>query len=69
MKKAVSYVWSVCAFEWPVKHPIVYHCLQSIFNIAIITASWFSTIYTTFTNFSMKYHLMCKVYTDVDGIK
>ena len=26
-------------------------------------------IYTTFTNFSMKYHMMCKVYTDVGGIK
>ena len=26
-------------------------------------------VYTTFTNFSMKYHLMCKVYTDVGGIK
>ena len=26
-------------------------------------------IYTTFTNFSMDYHLMCKVYTDVGGIK
>ena len=26
-------------------------------------------IYTTLTNFSMKYHLMCKVYTDVGGIK
>ena len=26
-------------------------------------------IYTTFTNFSMKYYLMCKVYTDVGGIK
>ena len=25
--------------------------------------------YTTFTNFSMKYHLMCKVYTEVSGIK
>ena len=25
--------------------------------------------YTTFTNFSIKYHLMCKVYTDVGGIK
>ena len=25
--------------------------------------------YTTFTNFSMKYHLMCKVFTDVGGIK
>ena len=29
----------------------------------------FRLIYTTFTNFSMKYHLMCKVYTDVGGIK
>ena len=28
-----------------------------------------SLLYTTFTNFSMKYHLMCKVYTDVGGIK
>ena len=26
-------------------------------------------IYTTLTNFSTKYHLMCKVYTDVGGIK
>ena len=25
--------------------------------------------YTTFTNFSTKYHLICKVYTDVGGIK
>ena len=25
--------------------------------------------YITFTNFSMEYHLMCKVYTDEDGIK
>ena len=28
-----------------------------------------TSLYTTFTNFSMKYHLMCKVYTDVGGIK
>ena len=26
-------------------------------------------VYTTFINFSMEYHLMCKVYTDVGGIK
>ena len=26
-------------------------------------------IYTTLTNFTMKYHMMCKVYTDVGGIK
>ena len=26
-------------------------------------------VYTIFTNFSMKYYLMCKVYTDVGGIK
>ena len=25
--------------------------------------------YTTFADFSMKYHLMCKVYTDIGGIK
>ena len=25
--------------------------------------------YTTLTNFSMKYLIMCKVYTDVGGIK
>ena len=25
--------------------------------------------YTTFTNLSMEYHLMCKVYTDVGGIR
>ena len=28
-----------------------------------------ASYYTTFTNFSMIYHLMCKVYTDVGGIK
>ena len=27
------------------------------------------SIYTTFTNLSMQYHLICKVYTDVGGIK
>ena len=26
-------------------------------------------LYTTFSNFSMKYLMMCKVYTDVGGIK
>ena len=26
-------------------------------------------LYTTFTNYNMKYLVMCKVYTDVDGIK
>ena len=28
-----------------------------------------SRLYTTFTNFSMKYLVMCKVCTDVGGIK
>ena len=26
-------------------------------------------LYYSFTNFSMRYHFMCKVYTDVGGIK
>ena len=31
---------------------------------------WFdNVIYTTLTNFSMKYLVMCKVYTDVGGMK
>ena len=31
---------------------------------------WFDyAIYTTLTNFSTKYLVMCKVYTDVGGIK
>ena len=29
----------------------------------------FKTLYTTFTNFSMKYLVMCMVYTDDGGIK
>ena len=29
----------------------------------------FAYIYTTFTNFSMKYLVMCMVYTDDGGIK
>ena len=28
-----------------------------------------NSFYTTFTNLSMKYLVMCKVYTDVGGIK
>ena len=28
-----------------------------------------SRYYTTFTNFSMTYLVMCKVYTDVGGIR
>ena len=28
-----------------------------------------STVYTTFTNFSVKYLVMCKVNTDIGGIK
>ena len=40
-----------------------------IFNYLYITFPQIFINYTTFTNFSMKYHLMCKVYTDVGGIK
>ena len=29
----------------------------------------YNYFYTTFTNFSMKYLVMCKVYTDVSGIE
>ena len=29
----------------------------------------YSTLYTTFTNFSMNYLVMGKVYTDIGGIK
>ena len=29
----------------------------------------FMEVYTTLTNFSIKYLMMCKVYTDVAGIK
>ena len=28
-----------------------------------------AVVYTTFTNFSTKYVVMCKVFTDVGGIK
>ena len=39
-------------------------------NILRWAKCWLHTkIYTTFTNFSMKYLVMCKVYTDVGGIK
>ena len=31
--------------------------------------SWAKVFYTTFTNFSMKYLVMCNVYTDDGGIK
>ena len=38
----------------------------SEFIYRLFKRSW---IYTTFTNFSMRYLMMCKVYTDVGGIK
>ena len=40
------------------------------FNITMVNHddSIAMIIYTTFTNFSMKYSMMCKVYTDVGGI-
>ena len=31
--------------------------------------TWDPVIYTTLTHFSTKYIVMCKVYTDVGGIK
>ena len=31
--------------------------------------SCYNSFYTTFTNFSMKYLVMCKVYTNIGGIK
>ena len=36
------------------------------FNISLIIAILYNT---TLTNFSTKYLVMCKVYTDVGGIK
>ena len=38
-------------------------------SLVSISLTLYSLIYTTFTNFSMKYLVMCKVYTDVGGIK
>ena len=38
-------------------------------NIYTMPPSTDDCIYTTFANFSMKYHLMFKIYTDVGGIK
>ena len=38
------------------------HCDKSI-------RSWFMRTYTTLTNFSTVYLVMCKVYIDVGGIK
>ena len=37
-------------------------------HVKIVNRSYIYT-YTTFTNFSMKYLVICKVYTDVGGIK
>ena len=34
-----------------------------------LTRNFATHIYTTFTNFSTKYRVMCTVYTDVGGIK
>ena len=51
----------------PVYILIVYQKrLSQKLDIPYRKSNW---IYTTFTNFSMKYHLMCKVFTDVGGIK
>ena len=48
-------------------------CVPVLFcnvNLHIVPLAYDNRVnYTTFTNFSMKYHLMCNVYTDVGGIK
>ena len=46
-------------------------CAVSCYFIVVFPGHihWVIPVYTTFTNFSMKFHLMCKVYTDVDDIK
>ena len=41
----------------------------TIWQIIYMITKFVSWTYTTFTNFSMKYLVMCKVYTDVGGIK
>ena len=41
-------------------HSYIFHQKHKTLNI---------NLYTTLNNFSMKYLMMCKVYTDVGGIK
>ena len=40
---------------------------QCMNNVEIVTSA--TLVYTTLTKFSMNYLVMCKVYTDVGGIK
>ena len=42
---------------------------QQVMNLLIFCRLTNLKLYTTLTNFSMKYLMMCKVYTDVGGIK
>ena len=44
-----------------------HHVLSQIISTWVY--SYYISLYTTLTNFSMKYLMMCKVYTDVGGIK
>ena len=38
-------------------------------HVSTVDAIYNIGVYTTLTNFSTKYLVMCKVYTDVSGIK
>ena len=44
-------------------------CNGSEIEVRMFFSIFDMNIYTTFTNFSMKYLLICKVYTDVGGMK
>ena len=46
------------------EHVVLYK-VEAIFYLIDL----YNMFYTTFTNFSMKYFVMCKVYTDVGGIR
>ena len=50
---------------------MVYTCIkQPLPGIVYISGlTDIKIAYTTFTDFSVKFHLICKVYTDVGGIK
>ena len=50
---------------WAIQHAI---SKASLVNLIQRSRTWYIYFYTTLTNFSTKYLVMCKVYTDVGGI-
>ena len=74
MVAAVDSVVAVASPVWEergvgsLSHNVIFGVLFSFANFILIRRELNTLLYTTLTNLSTKYLVMCKVYTDVEGV-